>query len=173
MANQIKIDKVKNIEQKFKDSSAIYFTNYSGMSVLQATELRNKFTENNVDFIVTKNTLTKLGAKNAGFKEGLFDDILQGQIAIAYSENDPAAPAKVIKDFSKDNECIDVVGLLIDGELFDPEKYKELADLPSKDELITKFVVGLNFPMTSLAICLKSSMVNVVNVLTALKDQKN
>ena len=60
MANQIKIDKVKNIEQKFKDSSAIYFTNYSGMSVLQATELRNKFTENNVDFIITKNTLTKL-----------------------------------------------------------------------------------------------------------------
>ena len=172
MANQIKIDKVKNIEQKFKDSSAIYFTNYSGMSVLQATELRNKFTENNVDFIVTKNTLTKLGAKNAGFKEGLFDDILQGQIAIAYSENDPAAPAKVIKDFSKDNECIDVVGLLIDGELFDPEKYKELADLPSKEELLTKLVLTLNSPMTKFVSAMNSSMNKVVTALNAVKENK-
>lgn len=172
MANQIKINTVKSIEDKFKGSSGIYFTKYSGMSVSQATELRNRFTENGVDFVVTKNTLTKIGAKNAGFKEGMFDDILQGQIGIAYSQDDPTAPAKVIKDFTKDNECIDVVGLLIDGELFSPDKYKDLADLPSKEELFTKLVLTLNSPMTKFVSTLNSSMVKMVTVLSAIKNNK-
>mgnify|MGYP001327844120 CR=1 FL=1 len=102
----------------------------------------------------------------------MFDDILQGQIAIAYSKNDPSAAARVIKDFSKDNECIDVVGLLIDGELFNPDKYKELADLPSKEELFTKLVLTLNSPMTKFVSTINSSMVEVVTVLSAVKENK-
>ena len=73
----------------------------------------------------------------------MFDEILTGQIAIAYALDDPSAPAKVIKDFSKENDCLEVVGLLIDGELFEPSKYEQLADLPSKEELLTKLVLTL------------------------------
>jgi ribosomal protein L10 len=57
--------------------------------------------------------------------------------------------------------------------VYNPEKYKELADLPSKEELLTKFVVGLNYPMTSLAISLKCTMTKFVNVLYDLKNKKN
>ena len=158
MPSKINIEKVKYIESKFKDSSAIYFTNYTGMSVTQSTQLRNQFTKNNVEFLVTKNTLTKLGAKNAGFEEGMFDKILLGQIGIAYSVEDPSAPAKVIKEFSDKNDCIKVVGLLIDGELFEPDKYKELANLPSKDELLTKLVYTLNSPIVKFASTINSVM---------------
>ena len=172
MPNTIKIEKVKYLESKFKDSSAIYFTNYSGMSVTQATEIRNKFTEKNVEFLVSKNTITKIGAKNAGFQDGVFDEMLTGQIAIAYASDDPSAPAKVIKDFSKENDCLEVVGLLIDGELFEPSKYEQLADLPSKEELLTKLVCGLNSPMTKVAFSLKAAMSKLAGTLGSLQEQK-
>ena len=136
------------------------------------TKLRNRFTENSIEFLVSKNTLTKIGAKNAGFKEGMFDDILQGQIGIAYSNDDPAAPAKVIKEFSKNNDCIDVVGLLIEGELFEPDKYKQLADLPSKDELFTKLVLTLISPMTKFVSTINSPMTKFVMAMNALSENK-
>ena len=65
-----------------------------------------------------------------------------------------------------------VVGLLIDGELFDPEKYKELADLPSKEELLTKLVLTLNSPMTKFVSAMNSSMNKVVTALNAVKENK-
>ena len=147
MANENKIKIVEAAEQRFKDSPGIYFTNYTGMSVGQATELRKQFRDKNVQFTVVKNTLNKIAAKNVGV-EGV-DDILFGQIAVAFSDQDPTAPAKVIKEFKKENDCLDVVGVYFDGQMFEPEKYKELASLPSKEELLGKFAAGLNYPMST------------------------
>ena len=172
MPNQSNIKKVKILIDKFKNSSALYFAKYTGMDVDQATKLRMEFTDNNIDFYISKNTLSKIAAKNAGF-ENIFDNILSGQIAIAYASENPAAPAKVIKNFSKDNECLEVVGLYFDGELYDPSKYKELADLPSKEELLTKLACGLNSPMTKVAFSLKSVMSKLAGTLTSLQGQKN
>ena len=172
MPNTQKIEIIDLLKQKFQNSSGIYLTRYTGMNVSQATDLRSQFRENNVSYIITKNTLTKIAAKEAGYNDDL-NEILKGQIAIAYAEDDPTAPAKVIKDFSKDNECLEVVGLYFDGQLYSPDKYKEIANLPSKEELLTKFVVALNYPMTSILYCLQSSMVNFVNVLNNLKEQKD
>ena len=73
---------------RFQEAKGVYFTKYTGMNVLQATDLRKQFRENGIEYVVTKNTLTKIAAKEAGL-EGRFDDILEGQIAIAYSKNDP------------------------------------------------------------------------------------
>jgi large subunit ribosomal protein L10 len=171
MPNQSNIKKVEILTDKFKNSSAMYFAKYTGMDVEQSTKLRMEFTDNNIDFYIAKNTLSKIAAKNAGFKN-TFDDILSGQIAIAYASENPTAPAKVIKNFSKDNECLEVVGLYFDGELYDPSKYKELADLPSKDELLTKLVCGLNSPMTKVAFSLKSVMSKLAGTLTSLQEQK-
>ena len=171
MPSQGNIKKVELLTDKFKNSSAMYFTKYTGMDVEQATKLRIVFTDNGIDFYVSKNTLSKLAAKNAGF-DNIFDDILNGQIGIAYASENPAAPAKVIKDFSKDNDCLEVVGLYFDGELYDPSKYKELADLPSKEELLTKLVCGLNSPMTKIAFSLKATMSKLAGTLSSLQEQK-
>jgi len=171
MASQINIKKVEALTDKFKNSSAMYFTKYTGMDVEQATKLRIEFTDNNIDFYISKNTLSKLAAKNAGF-DNIFDDILNGQIGIVYASENPTAPAKVIKNFSKDNDCLEVVGLYFDGELYDPSKYKELADLPSKEELLTKLVCGLNSPMTKVAFSLKAAMSKLAGTLSSLQEQK-
>ena len=173
MPNVKKIELVESLSEKIKSSSALYFTKYTGMNVEQAAKLRKSFTDNSVEFLVSKNTLIKIATEQAGLDKNLFNEFLSGQIAIAYASNDPTAPARVIKDFSKDNECLEVVGLFFDGELYSPEKYKEIANLPSKEELLTKFVVALNYPMTSVLYSLKATMNNVVNVLNNLKEQKD
>ena len=170
MATENKIKIVEASEQRFKNSPGIYFTNYTGMNVVQATELRKQFREKNVQFTVVKNTLSKIAAKNAGI-DGL-GDILLGQVAIAFSDEDPTSPAKVIKDFKKDNDCLDVLGVYFDGQLFDSEKYKELADLPSKEVLLGKFVGGLGYPMNTLASTLNSLMPKFLTALNEINKQK-
>ena len=173
MANDIKIKVVKDTEERFKESTAIYFTKYTGMDVNQATALRRKFKDHSVEYIVTKNTLTKIAAKNAGFEEKIIDSLCNGQIGIAYTKGDPSSPAKVIKDFIKDNDgSLEVMGLFIEGENFPAEQYKKIADLPSKEELLTKFVIGLNSPMTKVVTIMNATMVKMVTALNAVKEKK-
>ena len=164
---------VESLVEKFKNSSALYFTKYTGMGVEQATELRSDFKDNDSEYFISKNTLTKLAIEKSGLDNKLFDDYLSGQVGIVYAGNDPTAPARVIKKFSESNECLEVIGLYFDGEIYEPSKYKQLADLPSKEELLTKIVCGLNSPMTKVVFCLQSPMSNLVNVLNSLKASKN
>ena len=174
MPTEQKIDIVKQTTERFKKSSGIYFTKYTGIDVQTITDLRKSFRDNQVEYVVTKNTLTKLAAKEAGY-EGMFDDILSGQIAIAYSEEDATAPARVIKDFKKENkDLLEVLGLLFEGELYPSDKYKELANLPSKEESLTKMLMMFNQPLTKLAYTLEQMKgTKLVTVLNNLKDKKN
>ena len=111
MPSQKNIDIVTSTTEKFENSQGIYFTNYSGLDVPKITSLRKSFTQNSVEFSVIKNTLVKIASKNAGL-EGKFDDILSGQVGIAFSE-DPIAPAKVIKNFKDENkDDLEVLGVL-------------------------------------------------------------
>jgi len=168
MANQRKIDIVGVIEERLNNSEGVYFTKYTGLSVPEITKLRKLCVQNSIDFTVTKNTLTKIAAKNAGL-ENKFDELLTGQVAIAYSK-DPVAPAKVIKEFLSENkDKLEVTGVYFDGKLYDADKYKQLATLPSKEELLSQFVSGLNSPMSKLVSTLNSSMTKLTFALRAIK----
>ena len=173
MPSENNIKTVKEIEEKIKGASALYFTKYTGMNVSQATQLRKNFRNNSVEYQVSKNTLTKIAAINAGYNSEKIDELLIGQIGIAYADSDPTAPAKVIKDFIKENEdCLNVVGMIFEGDFFEADKYKEFADLPTKEELLTKLVVGLNSPMTKISSMLNSVMAKMVTALNSLKETK-
>ena len=173
MANPQKVEIIKELTQRFQESCGIYFTQYTGMDVSQATELRKQFRENSVSYFVSKNTLTKIAAKNAGYEDKL-DGVLNGQVGIAYSAEDPTAPAKVIKEFKKSNkDILDVVGLVFEGEVFDADKYEELADLPSKEVLLSMLIGGLNQPMSKLVGTLNGAMSKLHGVLSSLKETKS
>tara|TARA_B100000029_G_scaffold293375_1_gene286898 strand:- start:109 stop:630 length:522 start_codon:yes stop_codon:yes gene_type:complete len=173
MPNQHKIDIVKGTADRFKKSSGVYFTNYTGIDVATITNLRKCFRDNDVDYIVTKNTLTKLAAKEAGYEEKVLDEILVGQVGIAYS-NDPTAPARVIKDFKKENDdLLEVLGLLFEGKFYPSEKYKEFANLPTKEESLTKVIVMLNQPLTKFASALNDSFAKLLGSLQNLKETKD
>ena len=96
MPNQVKLDIVEKSTGRLKEASGIYFASYTGMSVNQATEFRKLCRKTNVDYSITKNTLIKIAAKNAGY-EDQFNDIIRGQIAIATSIEDPVAPARILR----------------------------------------------------------------------------
>ena len=173
MPNQEKIDIVEKSTQKFKDATGIYFTKYTGMNVTQATEFRKLCRENDVEYTVVKNTLTKIAVKNAGY-ENIFDNILEGQIGTVTSTDDSIAPARIIKNFNKEhNDVMEVMGLYADGNLYGPDKYKELANLPTREELIGKFASMLNQPMTQFAGVLNATMTKLAGILGSLKEQKD
>ena len=173
MPNEHKIEMVDKLTQKFDNSSAIYFTSYTGMKVGQATNLRKQFRENGVDYFVSKNTLTKIAATKAGYEDKL-NDFFKGQVGIAYADVDPTSPARVIKNFKKKNkDILEVLGLVYEGEIYTADKYKELADLPNREGLLAMFVGGLSQPMSQLVGTLSHSMSKIVGVLNGLKEDKS
>ena len=169
-----KIGIIDDLTHKFQNSSGIYFTRYSGMNVAKVTDLRRKFKENEVSYYVSKNTLTKIAANNAGYEDRL-NDFLNGQIGIAYVSGDSTAPARVIRDFEKANKdaTLKVIGLVFEGEIFSAEKYKELANLPSRDNLLAMFVGTINQPMSKLVGTLNGAMSKFMGVLHSLKENKS
>ena len=171
MPTEQKINIVKNTAEKFKNSSGIYFTKYTGIDVKTITDLRKSFRDSDVEYVVTKNTLTRLAAKEAGYEN--LDEILTGQVGIAFSD-DATAPARIIKEFKKENEdLLDVLGLIFDGELYPSDKYIEFANLPTKEESLTKMVVMLNQPLTKFASALNDSFAKLLSTLGNLKETKN
>ena len=172
MPTEEKAKIIKETSERFKKSSGVYFTKYTGINVSRITQLRKSFRDNQVEYLVTKNTLTKLAAKEAGY-EGLFDDILLGQVAIAYSK-DPVAPARIIKEFKKEHEdLLEVLGLLFEGTFYPSDKYKEFANLLSKEESLIKMLMMFNQPITKLASTLNGSFGKLLSVLNNLKSTKN
>ena len=168
-----KIEIINDLTQKFQNSSGIYFTQYSGMNVAKITELRRKFRENEVSYFVSKNTLTKIAANNAGYEDKL-NDLLNGQIGIAYVSGDPTAPARVIRNYEKENKdsSLEVVGLIFEGKLFNADKYKEISNLPSRDELLAHLVGCFNQPISKIVGTLNGAMSKLVMVLSSLKETK-
>ena len=173
MATTTKIEIVNSLTQKFENSLAIYFTCYTGMNVLQATKLRKNFRENGIDYLVSKNTLTRIAAKNAGFEDKL-DDFMSGQVGIAYSSQDPISPARVIRNFKKENkDSLKVLGLVFEGNVFSANKFDELASLPGREELLAKFVGSIGQPMGKLVGTLGGAMSKLVGTLSSLKENKS
>ena len=171
MPTNKKIATVEELEEVIKKSKGIYLTNYAGLNVGQMTELRNQFRNSEVYYKVTKNTLTKIAMKNVNIVD--IDDLLNGQIGIAYSYGDPSAPAKVIKEFAKDNEDLDVVGIVFEGQRFEGVEFKAIANLPTREELYSKILSALSYPMANLASTLNGSMTKLAYTLESLKQTKS
>ncbi|MCD8181165.1 MAG: 50S ribosomal protein L10 [Firmicutes bacterium] len=122
---------------------------YRGLNVAEDTELRAKLREENVKYFVIKNTLLRLAAKEAGLDA--LEDALHGPTAIAVSSEDAVAPAKVIADFAKKNDKLEIKTGFMDGAIMTLDEIKTLAATPNMDTLIAKMMGSLNSPISSLA----------------------
>ena len=171
MPNTKNINQVEQLTDKLSKAKAVYFTEYHGLNVEDITKLRREFSKVDVEFKVAKNTLIKLAADNNKLK-GL-DPYLSGSTAIAISSEDPTGPARVLKAFKKEHELPDIKGIIFEGEVLDGKEFKRIADLPTKDQLLAMLASSLSSPMTQLALTLKSSMTDLGNILSNLKDQKS
>ncbi|MDB9722700.1 50S ribosomal protein L10 [Candidatus Marinimicrobia bacterium] len=171
MPNTKNINQVEQLTDKLSKAKAVYFTEYHGLNVEDITKLRREFSKVDVEFKVAKNTLIKLAADNNKLK-GL-DPYLSGSTAIAISYEDPTGPARVLKAFKKEHELPEIKGIIFEGEVLDGKEFKRIADLPTKDQLLAMLASSLSSPMTQLALTLKSSMTDLGNILSNLKDQKS
>ncbi|KNZ69490.1 50S ribosomal protein L10 [Thermincola ferriacetica] len=161
---------VSMVKEKLQNSQGAVLTDYRGLNVAEITELRNKLREAKVEFKVIKNTLTKRAADELGI-EGL-DPYLEGPTAIAFGMEDPVAPAKILADFAKTHNQLELKVGILDGKVIDKAKIKELAELPSKAELIAKVLGGMSSPLYGFAGSLQGILRNFVYVLNAVKDKK-
>jgi large subunit ribosomal protein L10 len=171
MPNNKNIEQVKELKETFSKAKAIYFTEYHGLNVGDITKLRSEFFKADVEYKVAKNTLIKLAAEQN--KISGLDEVLIGSTAIAIAYNEPVAPAKVIKEFTKDNDLPTVKGILFDGEFLPGEEFKKLADMPSKEESLSQLVAMLNSPLQKLVSTLIAPIQNAVGVLNNLKEKKS
>ena len=171
MPNKKNISNVKELTDKLSRARSIYFTDYLGLNVSDVTSLRKKFFESNVEYLVVKNTLLKIASdKN---KISLGDELFSGSTAIAISYDEPVLAAKVIKGFLKDHDLPSIKGVLFEGTYLPASEFEKIANLPSKEESLTKIIVMLKSPVQNIVNLLNSPMVKLVNVLNGLKEAKN
>lgn len=149
MTREAKAAAVDEITSRLEAVPTVYLTNYSGLTVAQANELRGRFREAGVEFKVLKNTLVRLAMERIGGYDELFDH-LNGPTAVAFSE-EPAAPARVIRDFTKDRdiERPELKVAYIDGAVYGADALEVLASLKSKGELIGDIIGLLLAPVSN------------------------
>lgn len=140
---------VAEVTEVLKNAQTGVLVDYRGLTVEEDTNLRTKLREANVKYFVMKNTLLLRAAKEVGLEA--LEEALHGPTAIAVSEEDAVAPAKVLSDFAKDNDKLEIKSGFMDGAVMSLDEIKKLAATPNMDTLIAKMMGSLNSPISSLA----------------------
>ena len=159
---------VAKLNKTFEDTTMVVVTHYSGLTVAEMEDLRDRMREFGAKFKVTKNRLTRLALKGTKF-EGL-TDLFTGPTAIAYSD-DPVIAAKISVEFSKQNEKLIVLGGSMGSEFLDASTIRSLATLPSLDELRGQIVGLLKAPASKVAQIIQTPAGQLARVLAAYSEK--
>ena len=160
----------EDLHDRFARSAIIVLTDYKGLDVTSINDLRRKLREANIEYQVVKNTLLVRAAEDT--EVALIKDHFKGPSAIAISYDDPVAPAKVLTQFAKDNNKLEIKVGVLNGKVLDAQAIKALALLPSREVMLAQLLATLNAVPTSFVRVLAEVPRSMLNVLTALKDQK-
>ncbi|HDX9613743.1 50S ribosomal protein L10 [Bacillus toyonensis] len=145
---------VTEIAEKLRESKSTIVVDYRGLTVSEVTELRKNLREAGVEFKVYKNSLTRRAAESAEMAE--LNEFLTGPNAIAFSNEDVVAPAKVLNDFAKKHEALEIKAGVIEGKLVTLDEVKAIATLPSREGLLSMLLSVLQAPIRNLALATKA-----------------
>ncbi|GGG90595.1 50S ribosomal protein L10 [Paenibacillus radicis (ex Gao et al. 2016)] len=151
---QEKQQAVETISAKLRESTSTVVADYRGLNVAQVTELRKQLREAGVEFQVLKNSLVRRATEAAELAE--LNEILVGPTAIAFSNGDAVAPAKILNDFAKKNDALKLKGGVVEGKVVGHEQIKALAELPSRDGLLSMLLSVLQAPVRNFALAVKA-----------------
>ena len=160
----------KELAEKLKEAKGVVFSDFKGLTMKDLVALRKDLRAENISLKVVKKTLIDIALKNAGINVSVKD--MEGQIAIAVSPIDEVAAAKVISNFAKTNSNLKVTGGVLEGALLSADQVLALSKLPSKKELLAKFVGTINAPVTNFVRVLSGNLSGLVRVLQAVADKK-
>ncbi|AIF42037.1 50S ribosomal protein L10 [Virgibacillus sp. SK37] len=145
---------VEEIADKFRASQTAVVVDYRGLDVAEVTELRKQLREAGIDFKVYKNTMTRRAVEAAELND--LSDVLVGPNAVAFSTEDVVAPARILNDFAKKHEALEIKGGVIEGKVATLEQIKELADLPNYEGMVSMLLSVLQAPVRNFAYATKA-----------------
>ena len=170
MATVEKEAKVEELKAIMAAAKGFYLADFTGIDVAAVTELRNKLRDAEVQYQVIKNRLAIRAAEEVGIS-GL-KEYFAGPTAIAYSKENPIAPAKILQDFAAAGGKIQIKTGFMEGELLAADKVEELAKLPSKEELLGRVAAGVQSPLYGLNSVLSGLLRGLVGALSEIEKQR-
>lgn len=159
---------VDKFEEELPQAQSIVLTNQTGIDANTIDEVRSEFRDNDVHYHVVKNTLAKIAIEDTDVEP--LSELFRYPTAIAYSFEDAAMPAKIVRDFEEEIEAFELKGGFINGDVIEPETVRQLADMPSKDKLRRKLLGLFESAQTKFLRLLETPSRDLLNVLEARKD---
>ncbi|MDE3056762.1 MAG: 50S ribosomal protein L10 [Bacteroidota bacterium] len=162
---------VAEVQEKIGRARGMFFTDFSGITVEQATELRREFRKSGIDYQVVKNTLARKALESVTGYDDVYKS-LAGPTGIAFSYDDPVTPAKIIKKFSEKHEKLSCKVCVIEKQVFEGAKLDELAKLPSRTEIIAGILGSIQSPISGIVGSIGAVMRDLVSVVGQIEKKK-
>jgi large subunit ribosomal protein L10 len=159
---------IEELRQTFDGATAIFLADFTGLDVESLTKLRRKCREGGVTLEVVKNTLAVKAAKALRLDE--LAPHFKGPTAVAVSEHDPTSPARILLDFRKDHEKLQVKLGFVEGRVLDSQEVKALATLPTRDQLLSQVMQVAMAPAQNFVWALKDTVGRLVRTVDAIRD---
>jgi len=161
---------VDELADKLERANIVITTSYRGLTVAEMTELRRKLRQGNIDYRVVKNNLARFAAERTG-KEAL-TSVIEGPTAIAFGYGDIIAPVKTLLDHVRSAKIeLKIIGGMLDQQVLSSAEVSSLANMPSKEVLISKLIGGLQTPIYRLVNVLNANITGLVGILAARQRQ--
>lgn len=170
MPREDKVTAVAEVKEKIEKAEAVVFTDYRGLTVSEMAELRRSLKQAGVEYKVVKNTLTRRAVDELEL-EGLHE-LLDGPTALAFGYDDPVTPAKLLFDFSKKSDVLELKGALLGSDVYDAERTKALASLPAREVLLGQLLGAMQGPIAGFVRVMAGPASAFARVLKAIADQK-
>jgi len=160
----------EDLKEKFSRSKVVIVTDYQGMNVTTINALRRQLRDADIDYRVVKNSLLVRASQDTDV--ATISEFFKGPSAVAISYDDPVTPAKVLTEFAKENKNLKIKVGVMGAKLLDIEDIKSLSSLPSREVLLSQVLSAMNGVPTAFVRVLSGTIGQFLNVLTAIKDQK-
>lgn len=170
ITRQQKEEIVKEVTEDLKKAKMVVLTDYRGLNVSDINRLRRNLRDNNCQYKVVKNTLTKMAAKEAGLEE--LDPYLEGPTALALNDTDPIEMAKTLLKMAKELGHLEIKAGIMEGELLEVKDVETLGAIPSREVLLARVCGGFQAPITGLAVALQGNLNKLVYVLDGIRRSK-
>ena len=168
-------DKKAQLVSEFSEgigkASNAFLISFKGITVPQVTELRKQVRETGSDYVVVKNTLALIAVGDSPLTK--LKDQFTGETAVAYNSTDAVALAKVLTKFAKDVPTVTFKGAMLGGQIVPAGEIQNIANLPSREELLAKLLYLMQHPIRGLAVVLNGTIRNVAVVLDQIAKQKS
>jgi large subunit ribosomal protein L10 len=166
-----KSNKVSAIKEEFLNNNGLFFADHSNIKTSQSVVIRDRLYEAEATLMILKNTLASIAASEA-FKDIELGDILKGPTSVIASHKDLIATAKILKDIIKEFDVLKLKGGIIDGKFINASQASMLANLPSKEVLISQVISGIASPIYMLVSVLNNLPQKLVMTLSAIQKEK-